>query len=94
MGDTAGVRDATALAASLMFLANILLFGMTWMVGKKDYTTISGKSTRPNIVELGKWKWPCFCIQHDFHYHSAGLHRAYQLDYYPVQADWSGQPGL
>lgn len=60
MGDTAGVRDATALAASLMFLANILLFGMTWMVGKKDYTTISGKSTRPNIVELGKWKWPCF----------------------------------
>ena len=62
MGDTAGVRDATALAASLMFLANILLFGMTWMVGKKDYTTISGKSTRPNIVELGKWKWPCFCL--------------------------------
>ena len=57
-----GVRDATALAASLMFLANILLFGMTWMVGKKDYTTISGKSTRPNIVELGKWKWPCFCL--------------------------------
>lgn len=35
MGDTAGVRDATALAASLMFLANILLFGMTWMVGKR-----------------------------------------------------------
>lgn len=62
MGDTEGVRDATALAASLMFLANILLFGMTWMVGKKDYTTISGKSTRPNIVELGKWKWPCFCL--------------------------------
>lgn len=61
MGDADGVRDATALAASLMFLANFLLFGMTWMLGKKDYTTISGKSTRPNIVELGKWKWPAFC---------------------------------
>lgn len=60
MGDAEGVRDATALAASLMFLANFLLFGMTWVVGKKDYTTISGKSTRPNIVELGKWKWPAF----------------------------------
>ena len=60
MGDTDGVRDATALAASLMFLANFLLFFMTWMVGRKDYTTISGKSTRPNIVELGKWKWPAF----------------------------------
>lgn len=62
MGDTDGIRDATALAASLMFLANFLLFGMTWLVGKKDYTTISGKSTRPNIVELGKWKWPAFCL--------------------------------
>ena len=30
---------------------------MTWMLGRKDFTTISGKSTRPNIVELGKWKW-------------------------------------
>lgn len=60
MGDAEGVRDATALAASLMFLANFLLFGMTWMLGKKDYTTISGKSTRPNMVELGKWKWPAF----------------------------------
>lgn len=62
MGDEAGVRDATALAASLMFLANILLFGMTYLVGQKDYTTISGKSTRPNIVELGKWKWPAFSL--------------------------------
>lgn len=61
MGDDAGVRDSTALAASLMFIANILLMGMTWMMGRKDYTTISGKSTRPNIVELGKWKWPAFC---------------------------------
>lgn len=58
MGDDAGVRDSTALAASLMFIANFLLMGMTWMMGRKDYTTISGKSTRPNIVELGKWKWP------------------------------------
>lgn len=61
MGSIEGVREATALAASLMFLANFLLFTMTYLIGKKDYTTISGKSTRPNIVELGKWKWPAFC---------------------------------
>ena len=57
MGSDEGVRDSTALAASLMFIANGLLFFMTWMLGRKDFTTISGKSTRPNIVELGKWKW-------------------------------------
>ena len=57
MGSDDGVRDSTALAASLMFIATGLLFFMTWMLGRKDFTTISGKSTRPNIVELGKWKW-------------------------------------
>lgn len=60
MGDAQGMHDATALAVSLMFLANSLLFFMTWKLGRKDYTTISGKSTRPNIVNLGKWKWPVF----------------------------------
>ena len=60
MGDAKGIRDATALATSLMILANSLLFFMTWMLGRKDYTTISGKSTRPNMVELRKWKWPAF----------------------------------
>lgn len=57
MGDDKGIRDATALAVSLMVVANALLFGMSWLLGRKDYTTISGKSTRPNIVELGKWTW-------------------------------------
>ena len=56
MGDDKGIRDATALAVSLMVIANALLFFMSWMLGRKDYTTISGKSTRPNIVDLGSWK--------------------------------------
>ena len=42
MGDNNGIRNATALAASLMILANSLLFFMTWMLGRKDFTTISG----------------------------------------------------
>lgn len=62
MGDGKGIRDATALAASLMVIANGLLFAITWVLGRKEYTTISGKSTRPNIVELRAWKWPAFAI--------------------------------
>jgi len=57
MGDAKGIRDATALAVSMMIIANGLLFFMSWMLSHKDYTTISGKSTRPTMVELGKWKW-------------------------------------
>lgn len=65
MGDDQGIRNATTLAVSLMFLANGLLFFMSWLMGRKDYTTISGKSTRPVLVELGRWKglatflWAC-----------------------------------
>ena len=55
-------RDATALAVSMMVVANGLLMFMSWMLSHKDYTTISGKSTRPNMVELGKWKWPAFAV--------------------------------
>lgn len=62
MGDAKGIRDATALAVSLMIFANGLLFGINWFVGRKDYTTISGKSTRPNIVDLGVWKWVAILV--------------------------------
>ena len=56
MGNDSGIRNATTLAVSLMILANGLRFFMTWFMGRKDYTTIGGKSTRPALVELGKWK--------------------------------------
>lgn len=56
MGNDSGIRNATTLAVSLMILANGLLFFMIWFMGRKDYTTIGGKSTRPALVELGKWK--------------------------------------
>lgn len=56
MGNDSCIRNATTLAVSLMILANGLLFFMTWFMGRKDYTTIGGKSTRPALVELGKWK--------------------------------------
>ncbi|WP_296360036.1 iron ABC transporter permease [uncultured Acidaminococcus sp.] len=56
MGNDSGIRNATTLAVSLMILANGLLFFMTWFMGRKDYTTIGGKSTRPALVELGRWK--------------------------------------
>jgi iron(III) transport system permease protein len=58
LGTGKGIRDATALAVSLMIAANFVLYASTWLLASKDYVTISGKSTRPNLVELGKWKWP------------------------------------
>ncbi|MCR5815225.1 MAG: iron ABC transporter permease [Desulfovibrio sp.] len=58
VGSAEGLSDATSLAVSLMFLANLVLWASTFLCGKKQYFTVSGKSTRPNMVDLGRWRLP------------------------------------
>ena len=58
VGSAEGLTDATALAVSLMVIANLVLYVSNFVCGRKQYITVSGKSTRPNIVELGKWRLP------------------------------------
>ena len=53
-----GMNDATSLGVFLMLLAIIILFFSDFVVAKRQYITVSGKSTRPNIVDLGKWRIP------------------------------------
>ena len=49
---------ATTLAVFLMIIANLVLYFSTFVLGKKQFITMSGKSTRPTIVDLGKWRTP------------------------------------
>ena len=58
IGSQEGLTDATNLAVFLMAIALIVLYISNFVVGKKEYITVSGKSTRPNIVDLGKWRIP------------------------------------
>ncbi|NLJ80693.1 MAG: iron ABC transporter permease [Firmicutes bacterium] len=58
IGSQEGLTDATTLAVFLMLIANIVLYVSTFVVGRRQYITISGKSTRPNIVDLGRWRIP------------------------------------
>ena len=53
-----GISDATGLAVFLMALAIVILYVSDFVVARKQYITVSGKSTRPNIVDLGKWRIP------------------------------------
>ena len=53
----AGINDATGLAVFLMIMAIIILYISDVVVARKQYITVSGKSTRPNIVDLGRWRW-------------------------------------
>jgi len=56
IGTQEGLIDATTLAVFLMLVANLVLFVSTFVVGRKQYITVSGKSTRPTIVDLGRWR--------------------------------------
>ena len=62
IGSEEGLNDAMVLAVFLMVIANIVLYITTFVIGKRQYITMSGKSTRPNIVELGKWRLPITVI--------------------------------
>ncbi len=53
-----GMNDATGLGVFLMVLAIIILYVSDFVVAKRQYITVSGKSTQPNIVDLGKWRTP------------------------------------
>lgn len=55
---TQGLNDATGLAVFLMALAILILYLSDFVIAKKQYITVSGKSTRPNIVDLRAWRWP------------------------------------
>ena len=58
IGNEEGIIDATTLAVFLMIIANLVLYFSTFVLGKKQFITMSGKSTRPTIVDLGKWRTP------------------------------------
>lgn len=58
IGSQEGLTDATTLAVFLMIIANLVLYVSTFVVGRKQYITVSGKSTRPNMVDLGRWRLP------------------------------------
>ena len=58
IGSQEGLTDATTMAVFLMVIANVVMYVSTFVVGKRQYITVSGKSTRPNTVDLGRWRIP------------------------------------
>ncbi len=55
---TQGLNDATGLAVFLMIIAILVLYVSDFVMAKRQYITVSGKSTRPNIVDLRGWRVP------------------------------------
>ena len=52
------LNDATGMAVFLMVIALVILFLSDVVLAKRQYITVSGKSVRPAIVDLRKWRIP------------------------------------
>ena len=47
---------AAAAALPLLLITVLLLQGKTWILGRKGYTVLGGKSGEPRVARLGRWK--------------------------------------
>ena len=47
---------AAAAALPLLVITVLLLQGKTWILGRKGYTVVVGKSGEPKVARLGRWK--------------------------------------
>jgi iron(III) transport system permease protein len=48
---------AAASALPLLVMTMLLLWLQKWLLGRRGYTVVGGKSGAPRRVELGAWKW-------------------------------------
>ena len=53
-----GMNDATGLSVFLMAVAFLILILSDFVLSKKQYITVSGKSVHPAIVDLRRWRVP------------------------------------
>ena len=53
-----GMNDATGLSVFLMAVALLILFLSDVVLARRQYVTVSGKSTQPAMVDLRRWRIP------------------------------------
>ena len=65
--DFTGIRLATSLSVILVGVAGLVLWLNRWVLSRQHGAAIiSGKSVRPTIVELGRWRYPIAVVVHLF----------------------------
>ena len=60
MGSETAMFSAAALSVILFVFAILILVVNYWIQRSKNYSLVSGKTSYPSKVELGKWRYPCF----------------------------------
>jgi iron(III) transport system permease protein len=45
----------------LVFVAAVVIV-QQWLVSRRQYASVAGKGLKPDLVSLGRWRWPVLCV--------------------------------
>jgi iron(III) transport system permease protein len=57
VGDDANYQLGAAMSMALGLITAVLVWIQRRIILPREYTTVTGKGFRPNLIDLGKWKW-------------------------------------
>jgi len=57
VGDDANYQMGAAMSMVLGAITAFLVWIQRRIIRRREYTTVTGKGFRPNIIDLGRWKW-------------------------------------
>lgn len=60
IGDDANYQMGAAMSMALGLITAVLIWVQRRITQKREYTTVTGKGFRPNVIDLGRWKWVAF----------------------------------
>ncbi|MGC1696988.1 MAG: iron ABC transporter permease [Pseudolabrys sp.] len=57
VGDDANIYLGSAMSMALGIITVLLIWIQQRYIAPRSFTTVTGKGFRPNVVDLGRWKW-------------------------------------
>jgi iron(III) transport system permease protein len=66
VGDDANLYLGAAMSMSLGAITVFLIWIQQRYISPRSFTTVTGKGFRPNVLDLGRWKWLAFAFNFAF----------------------------
>lgn len=60
VGDDANYYMGATMSMLLGAITAVLVWIQQRYIAPREFTTVTGKGFRPNVIDLGRWKWPAF----------------------------------
>jgi iron(III) transport system permease protein len=62
VGDDANLYLGSAMSMALGAITVLLIWLQQRYIAPRSFTTVTGKGFRPNVIDLGRWKWLAFAF--------------------------------